>query len=117
MIVNVQNSRCFVVVDHYVGSDSIGAELDFGELACFTLVGELLGSMQGIGLLISIAQGSFNASDLFAAYLTMRRFFVCYLSKKRVQFNPDRVAHVALAQRLVERCGQSLLQHVAGIIR
>jgi NitT/TauT family transport system permease protein len=45
--------------------------VSFGFALVGAVVGEFLGSKQGIGLLISTAQGAFNASGVFAAMIVL----------------------------------------------
>jgi len=45
--------------------------VSFGFALVGAVVGEFLGSRQGIGLLISTAQGAFNASGVFAAMIVL----------------------------------------------
>ncbi len=45
--------------------------VSFGFALVGAVVGEFLGSKQGIGLLISTAQGAFNAAGVFAAMIVM----------------------------------------------
>ena len=60
----------------------------------FALVGEFLGSRQGIGLLISTAQGAFNASDLFAAMIVLAvvalgaDYILTTLEKRLLKWHP-----------------------------
>jgi ABC-type nitrate/sulfonate/bicarbonate transport system permease component len=45
--------------------------VSFGFALVGAVVGEFLGAKQGIGLLISTAQGAFNASGVFAAMIVL----------------------------------------------
>ena len=45
--------------------------VSFGFALVGAVVGEFLGSKQGIGLLISTAQGAFNSSGVFAAMIVL----------------------------------------------
>ncbi len=45
--------------------------VSFGFALVGAVVGEFLGSKEGIGLLISTAQGAFNASGVFAAMIVL----------------------------------------------
>ena len=58
------------------------------------LVGEFLGAKQGMGLLISTAQGAFNASGVFAAMILLAAvalvadFVLTRLEKRLLKWRP-----------------------------
>ena len=60
----------------------------------FTLVGEFLGAREGIGLLISTAQGAFNAGGVFAAMIVLAvvalaaDFLLTSLEKRLLKWRP-----------------------------
>ncbi|MCW3481830.1 ABC transporter permease [Neisseriaceae bacterium JH1-16] len=68
--------------------------VSFGFALVGAVVGEFLGSRQGIGLLISVAQGSFNAAGVFAAMIVLAvvalfaEFLLTSLEKRLVKWRP-----------------------------
>ncbi|SIT47832.1 Binding-protein-dependent transport systems inner membrane component [Paraburkholderia piptadeniae] len=70
--------------------------VSFGFALVGAVVGEFLGSKQGIGLLISTAQGAFNASGVFAAMIVLAvvalaaDFLMTSLEKRLMGWKPSR---------------------------
>jgi len=68
--------------------------VSFGFALVGAVVGEFLGSRQGIGLLISVAQGSFNAAGVFAAMIVLAvvallaEFLLTSLETRLVKWRP-----------------------------
>lgn len=68
--------------------------VSFGFALVGAVVGEFLGSKQGIGLLISTAQGTFNASGVFAAMIVLAvvalaaDFLLTRLEKRLLKWRP-----------------------------
>ncbi|AJX82691.1 binding--dependent transport system inner membrane component family protein [Burkholderia pseudomallei 7894] len=68
--------------------------VSFGFALVGAVVGEFLGSKQGIGLLISTAQGAFNASGVFAAMIVLAvvalaaDFLLTRLEKRLLKWRP-----------------------------
>jgi NitT/TauT family transport system permease protein len=68
--------------------------VSFGFALVGAVVGEFLGSRQGIGLLISTAQGAFNASGVFAAMIVLAvvalgaDFLLTSLEKRLLKWRP-----------------------------
>jgi NitT/TauT family transport system permease protein len=68
--------------------------VSFGFALVGAVVGEFLGSKQGIGLLISTAQGAFNASGVFAAMIVLAvvalstDFLLTALEKRLLKWRP-----------------------------
>ncbi|CAG4894309.1 hypothetical protein R69919_01805 [Paraburkholderia gardini] len=58
--------------------------VSFGFALVGAVVGEFPGSKQGIGLLISTAQGAFNASGVFAAVVALTAGYLLATLKKRL---------------------------------
>ena len=70
--------------------------VSFGFALVGAVVGEFLGSKQGIGLLISTAQGAFNASGVFAAMIVLAvvalaaDYLLTWLEKRLLKWRPRR---------------------------
>jgi len=68
--------------------------VSFGFALVGAVVGEFLGSKQGIGLLISTAQGAFNANGVFAAMIILAvmalvaEFFITLIEDRLVRWKP-----------------------------
>lgn len=68
--------------------------VSFGFALVGAVVGEFLGSKQGIGLLISTAQGAFNASGVFAAMIVLSvvalaaDYLLTWLEKRLLKWRP-----------------------------
>ncbi|ALS63109.1 ABC transporter permease [Pandoraea norimbergensis] len=68
--------------------------VSFGFALVGAVVGEFLGSKQGIGLLISTAQGAFNASGVFAAMIVLAAvalgadYLLTSLEKRLLKWRP-----------------------------
>ncbi|MBN3757451.1 ABC transporter permease [Paraburkholderia sp. Tr-20389] len=68
--------------------------VSFGFALVGAVVGEFLGSKQGIGLLISTAQGAFNASGVFAAMIVLAvvalstDYLLTLLEKRLLKWRP-----------------------------
>ena len=68
--------------------------VSFGFALVGAVVGEFLGAKQGIGLLISTAQGAFNASGVFAAMIVLAvvallaDFLLTSLEKRLLKWRP-----------------------------
>ena len=60
-----------VVIPSALSGILASLHVSFGFALVGAVVGEFLGSKQGIGLLISTAQGAFNASGVFAAMIVL----------------------------------------------
>ena len=69
--------------------------VSFGFALVGAVVGEFLGSKQGIGLLISTAQGAFNASGVFAAMIVLAvvalttDYLLTALEKRLLKWRPQ----------------------------
>ncbi|NLP63009.1 ABC transporter permease [Paraburkholderia sacchari] len=69
--------------------------VSFGFALVGAVVGEFLGSKQGIGLLISTAQGAFNASGVFAAMIVLAvvalstDYLLSSLEKRLLKWRPS----------------------------
>ncbi|WP_439654800.1 ABC transporter permease [Trinickia terrae] len=69
--------------------------VSFGFALVGAVVGEFLGSKQGIGLLISTAQGAFNASGVFAAMIVLAvvalttDYLLTALEKRLLKWRPS----------------------------
>ncbi|MFX1676307.1 ABC transporter permease [Paraburkholderia sp. A2WS-5] len=69
--------------------------VSFGFALVGAVVGEFLGSRQGIGLLISTAQGAFNASGVFAAMIVLAvvalstDYLLSSLEKRLLKWRPS----------------------------
>ena len=61
----------YVVIPSALSWILASLHVSFGFALVGAVVGEFLGSKQGIGLLISTAQGAFNASGVFAAMIVL----------------------------------------------
>jgi NitT/TauT family transport system permease protein len=61
----------YVVIPSALSWILASLHVSFGFALVGAVVGEFLGSRQGIGLLISTAQGAFNASGVFAAMIVL----------------------------------------------
>ncbi|MCA8410651.1 ABC transporter permease [Burkholderia multivorans] len=68
--------------------------VSFGFALVGAVVGEFLGSKQGIGLLISTAQGTFNASGVFAAMIVLAvvalaaDYLLTWVEKRLLKWRP-----------------------------
>ncbi|ACB62535.1 ABC transporter permease [Burkholderia ambifaria] len=68
--------------------------VSFGFALVGAVVGEFLGSKQGIGLLISTAQGAFNASGVFAAMIVLAvvalaaDYLLTWVEKRLLKWRP-----------------------------
>src|SRR6202171_1437939 len=76
--------------------------VSFGFALVGAVVGEFLGSKQGIGLLISTAQGAFNASGVFAAIVILATValvaeaLVTAIENRLVKWRPNAVTEVTI---------------------
>jgi NitT/TauT family transport system permease protein len=72
--------------------------VSFGFALVGAVVGEFLGSKQGIGLLISTAQGAFNANGVFAAMIILAlmalvaEYAITLIENRLVRWKPGQVA-------------------------
>ena len=72
--------------------------VSFGFALVGAVVGEFLGSRQGIGLLISTAQGTFNAAGVFAAMIVLAvvalvaEFLITLLENRLIKWRPAQLA-------------------------
>jgi NitT/TauT family transport system permease protein len=72
--------------------------VSFGFALVGAVVGEFLGSRQGIGLLIATAQGAFNASGVFAAMIVLAvvalaaDYLLTSLEKRLLKWKPSNLA-------------------------
>src|SRR3546814_6411533 len=69
--------------------------VSFGFALVGAVVGEFLGAKQGIGLLISTAQGAFNANGVFAAMIILAvvalvvEFLITLVENQLVKWRPQ----------------------------
>jgi NitT/TauT family transport system permease protein len=74
--------------------------VSFGFALVGAVVGEFLGSRQGIGLLISTAQGAFNAAGVFAAMIVLAvvalgaEFLLTQLENKLLKWRPPQFTEI-----------------------
>ncbi len=67
--------------------------VSFGFALVGAVVGEFLGSRQGIGLLIATAQGSFNAAGVFAAMIVLAvESLITLLENRLIKWRPAQLA-------------------------
>jgi NitT/TauT family transport system permease protein len=72
--------------------------ISFGFALVGAVVGEFLGSRQGIGLLIATAQGTFNAAGVFAAMIVLAvvalaaEFLITLLENRLIKWRPAQLA-------------------------
>jgi len=72
--------------------------VSFGFALVGAVVGEFLGSRQGLGLLIATAQGTFNAAGVFAAMIVLAvvaliaEFLITLLENRLVKWRPAQLA-------------------------
>jgi NitT/TauT family transport system permease protein len=72
--------------------------VSFGFALVGAVVGEFLGSRQGIGLLIATAQGSFNAAGVFAAMIVLAvvalaaEYLITLLENRLIKWRPTQLA-------------------------
>jgi NitT/TauT family transport system permease protein len=72
--------------------------VSFGFALVGAVVGEFLGSRQGLGLLIATAQGTFNAAGVFAAMIVLAvvalvaEFLITLLENRLVKWRPPALA-------------------------
>jgi NitT/TauT family transport system permease protein len=72
--------------------------VSFGFALVGAVVGEFLGSRQGIGLLIATAQGTFNAAGVFAAMIVLAvvalaaEFLITLLENRLIKWRPAQLA-------------------------
>jgi NitT/TauT family transport system permease protein len=72
--------------------------VSFGFALVGAVVGEFLGSRQGIGLLIATAQGTFNAAGVFAAMIVLAvvalaaEFLISLLENRLIKWRPAQLA-------------------------
>lgn len=84
----------FVIIPSALSWILASLHVSFGFALVGAVVGEFLGSKQGIGLLISTAQGSFNASGVFAAMIVLAvvalgaDFLLTRLEKRLLKWRP-----------------------------
>ena len=75
--------------------------VSFGFALVGAVVGEFLGSKQGIGLLISTAQGAFNANGVFAAMVILAvmalgaEYIITLIENRLVRWRPGHLAEPA----------------------
>lgn len=66
------------------------------------MVGEYLGSIEGIGLMIQTAQGTFNANGVFAAMVLLAsialtsEFLITSLENRLLTWRPNTVNEVSI---------------------
>ena len=71
--------------------------VSFGFALVGAVVGEFLGSKQGIGLLISTAQGAFNANGVFAAMIILTvmallaEYLITLVENRLVRWKPGQL--------------------------
>jgi len=74
----------------------------FGFALVGAIVGEYLGAVKGIGLMIATAQGTFNANGVFAAMLILAivaivaESFVTWLENRLIRWRPNTVTDIGL---------------------
>ena len=74
----------------------------FGFALVGAIVGEYLGAVKGIGLMIATAQGTFNANGVFAAMLILAivavvaESVVTWLENRLIRWRPNTVTDVGL---------------------
>lgn len=74
----------------------------FGFALVGAIVGEYLGAVKGIGLMIATAQGTFNANGVFAAMLILAivavvaEMVVTWLENKLIRWRPNAITDVGL---------------------
>jgi NitT/TauT family transport system permease protein len=74
----------------------------FGFALVGAIVGEYLGAVKGIGLMIATAQGTFNANGVFAAMLILAvvavvaEYVVTWLENRLIRWRPNTVTDVGL---------------------
>jgi NitT/TauT family transport system permease protein len=74
----------------------------FGFALVGAIVGEYLGAVKGIGLMIATAQGTFNANGVFAAMLILAivaivaESFVTWLENRLIRWRPNAITDVGL---------------------
>jgi NitT/TauT family transport system permease protein len=72
--------------------------VSFGFALVGAVVGEFLGSKQGIGLLISTAQGAFNANGVFAAMIILAvlalgaEYLITLIENRLVRWKPAQLS-------------------------
>jgi NitT/TauT family transport system permease protein len=75
--------------------------VSFGFALVGAVVGEFLGSRQGIGLLIATAQGAFNAAGVFAAMIVLAvvallaEFLLTQLENRLLKWRPPQFSETA----------------------
>jgi NitT/TauT family transport system permease protein len=75
--------------------------VSFGFALVGAVVGEFLGSRQGIGLLIATAQGAFNAAGVFAAMIVLAvvallaEFLITQLENRLLKWRPPQFSETA----------------------
>jgi NitT/TauT family transport system permease protein len=75
--------------------------VSFGFALVGAVVGEFLGSRQGIGLLIATAQGAFNAAGVFAAMIVLAvvallaEFLITQLENRLLKWRPAQYSEIA----------------------
>ncbi|HEY0200141.1 MAG TPA: ABC transporter permease [Burkholderiaceae bacterium] len=84
----------FVVIPSAMSWILASLHVSFGFALVGAVVGEFLGAKEGIGLLISTAQGAFNASGVFAAMIVLAivalaaDFLLSTLEKRLLKWRP-----------------------------
>jgi NitT/TauT family transport system permease protein len=84
----------YVVIPSAMSWILASLHVSFGFALVGAVVGEFLGAKEGIGLLISTAQGAFNASGVFAAMIVLAvvalaaDFLLCSLEKRLLKWRP-----------------------------
>lgn len=85
----------FVVIPSAMSWIIASLHVSFGFALVGAVVGEFLGAKEGIGLLISTAQGAFNASGVFAAMIVLAvvallaDFLLTSLEKRVLKWRPQ----------------------------
>ena len=71
LVTGLVDAFSYLLLGHVFVANMTGNVVLLGFALVGAVVGEFLGSKQGIGLLISTAQGAFNASGVFAAMIVL----------------------------------------------
>jgi NitT/TauT family transport system permease protein len=87
-----------VVIPSALSWITASLHVSFGFALVGAVVGEFLGSRQGLGLLIATAQGTFNAAGVFAAMIVLAvvaliaEFLITLLEDRLVKWRPAQLA-------------------------
>jgi NitT/TauT family transport system permease protein len=87
-----------VVIPSALSWITASLHVSFGFALVGAVVGEFLGSRQGLGLMIATAQGTFNAAGVFAAMIVLAvvalvaEFLITLLENRLVKWRPAQLA-------------------------